>query len=290
MEWEKGGKLVSSSSSNHVHNKQVPEGFGEAEKDPLEINTLDKFNFLASPSVTSQDLSPVKVPDSSSAVSSSPPVISPTQELSEEMPRQSEDKASVMEFITEIVDSLIPPVDTVVPVDNSNSFNPKFPTRRTHVSAKRRKVATPTPDTTSTPPPILVTRKMPSSVEKSVPMLPLPRQGSKAMSPLNLSFKSAAPQSCPVSSTISCTTASTSHLPSIPVVLPSSRPVPEYFVYLCPFPDCNFQTDFQGMKTGPAAKHGMSVHQTDPAEVKRRGLKWKKVSLENRMQQIFAED
>ena len=46
----------------------------------------------------------------------------------------------------------------------------------------------------------------------------------------------------------------------------------------------------QGMKTGPAAKHGMSVHQTDPAEVKRRGLKWKKVSLESRMQQIFAED
>merc|ERR1719186_1106654 len=161
MEWEKVGQLESS-SSNHVHNKQGPEGFGEAEKDPLEINTLDKFHFLASPSVISQDLSPFQVPDSSSAVSSSHPVISSIQELSEEMPRQGEDKANVLEFITEIVDSLIPPVDTVVPVDNSNSFTPKFPTRRKHVSAIRHKVATPIPDSTIPTPHVRVTRKMPS--------------------------------------------------------------------------------------------------------------------------------
>ena len=46
----------------------------------------------------------------------------------------------------------------------------------------------------------------------------------------------------------------------------------------------------QGMKTGPAAKHGMAVRNIGPALVKRRGLKWKKVSLESRMQMIFAED
>jgi len=284
MEWEKVGQLEST-SSNHVHNKQETEGFGEAEKDPLEINTLDKFNYLASPSVTSQDLSPFQVPDSSS----SPPIISPAQELIEEMPRQ--EKASVLEFITEIVDSLLPPVDTVVAVEYSNSLAPKFPTRRKRVPAIRHKVTTPTPDTTSTIPHVLVTKKLPGSAEKSLPMLPPPLQCNKAMSPLNLSLNSVAPLPCPVSSTISPTTASTSHRPSSQVSAPpSSRPLPEYFVYLCPFPDCNFQTDFQGMKTGPAAKHGMSVHQTDPAEVKRRGLKWKKVSLENRMQQIFAED
>ena len=59
----------------------------------------------------------------------------------------------------------------------------------------------------------------------------------------------------------------------------------DVFVYLCPFPACDFSTDFevglsfyqvsnrlgsslQGMKYGPAASHGVEVHNTQPYEVK----------------------
>ena len=40
----------------------------------------------------------------------------------------------------------------------------------------------------------------------------------------------------------------------------------------------------QGMQSGVAAKHGVSLHQ----QVVERGLEWKKVSLETRMEQLFA--
>jgi len=53
----------------------------------------------------------------------------------------------------------------------------------------------------------------------------------------------------------------------------------EEFVYQCPFPRCNFYTDYNGMKTGSAAKHGVAEHQISPRDFKTRGLKWRKMSL-----------
>ena len=41
---------------------------------------------------------------------------------------------------------------------------------------------------------------------------------------------------------------------------------------------------------GTAGAHGMDVHHTDPLQTKARGLKWKKVSLETRMEELFADD
>ena len=54
----------------------------------------------------------------------------------------------------------------------------------------------------------------------------------------------------------------------------------EEFVYQCPFPRCNFYTDYNGMKTGSAAKHGVAEHQISPRDFKTRGLKWRKMSLD----------
>ena len=47
---------------------------------------------------------------------------------------------------------------------------------------------------------------------------------------------------------------------------------------------------FQGLQSGVAAKHGTSVHQTDRQQIMERGHEWKKVSLETRMEQLFADD
>ena len=55
------------------------------------------------------------------------------------------------------------------------------------------------------------------------------------------------------------------------------------FVYVCPFTGCSFHTDLQGMKSGPAAEHGIEQHQVSPWEVKQQGLKWKRVSREKMM-------
>eukprot|EP00092_Neocalanus_flemingeri_P023925 GFUD01025953.1.p1 GENE.GFUD01025953.1~~GFUD01025953.1.p1 ORF type:complete len:498 (+),score=139.47 GFUD01025953.1:51-1544(+) len=90
----------------------------------------------------------------------------------------------------------------------------------------------------------------------------------------------AVPAPPPVSS---CQTTSSQGLES------SVQSVADKFVYICPFPGCDFQTDMQGMKSGPAAEHGIAVHQVSPWEVKKHGLKWKRMSLEKRMRQIFAE-
>jgi len=68
----------------------------------------------------------------------------------------------------------------------------------------------------------------------------------------------------------------------------SSRSTDKY-EYKCPFPGCDFQTDLEGMKTGAAAEHGMAVHQVRPWEVKKHGLKWKRVSLEKRQRQMFGD-
>ena len=47
---------------------------------------------------------------------------------------------------------------------------------------------------------------------------------------------------------------------------------------------------FQGLEFGAAAKHGISKHQADPKQIQERVQEWKKVSLETRMEQLFAED
>jgi len=70
--------------------------------------------------------------------------------------------------------------------------------------------------------------------------------------------------------------------------VPSSQSADKY-EYKCPFPDCDFQTDLEGMKTGAAAEHGIAVHQVRPWEVKKHGLKWKRVSLEKRTRQMFGD-
>ena len=41
---------------------------------------------------------------------------------------------------------------------------------------------------------------------------------------------------------------------------------------------------------GTAGAHGIGVHKTDPEQTKAGGLKWKKVSLETRMEELFADD
>ena len=47
---------------------------------------------------------------------------------------------------------------------------------------------------------------------------------------------------------------------------------------------------FQGMQSGRAAAHGVAAHQADSAQMNARGLRWKKISLESRMEELFAED
>ena len=50
------------------------------------------------------------------------------------------------------------------------------------------------------------------------------------------------------------------------------------FAYQCPFPGCFYYTDYTGMKTGSAARHGRADHHISPTEFKTRGLKWRRVS------------
>ena len=46
----------------------------------------------------------------------------------------------------------------------------------------------------------------------------------------------------------------------------------------------------QGMKDGPAAVHGIAVHQVRPWEVKKHGLKWKRISREKRKRKVCGGD
>jgi len=63
----------------------------------------------------------------------------------------------------------------------------------------------------------------------------------------------------------------------------------EQSLYLCPFEGCKFQTDLEGMRSGPAARHGMEVHNTQPWEIKKHGLKFKRVSVEKHLETLFAD-
>ena len=45
----------------------------------------------------------------------------------------------------------------------------------------------------------------------------------------------------------------------------------------------------QGMRSGPAARHGVEVHNTHPWEIKKHGLKFKRVSVENQLEHMFQD-
>merc|ERR1711874_448539 len=51
------------------------------------------------------------------------------------------------------------------------------------------------------------------------------------------------------------------------------------FNYICPFKNCLFETDIQGMKSGKAAHHGIKAHNMQPWELKNRGHEFKKVQI-----------
>ena len=44
----------------------------------------------------------------------------------------------------------------------------------------------------------------------------------------------------------------------------------------------------QGIRSGPGALHVIKVHKMEPFVFKMKGLKWKKVSVEEQMETIFA--
>ena len=46
---------------------------------------------------------------------------------------------------------------------------------------------------------------------------------------------------------------------------------------------------FQGVKTGGGAVHLVNVHKMEPFVFKMKGFKWKKVTLESRMENMFAD-
>jgi len=72
------------------------------------------------------------------------------------------------------------------------------------------------------------------------------------------------------------------------VPVPSSPESQEVYIYLCPFDKCSFTTDFQGVKSGSGAMHVINVHKMEPFMFKMKGLRWKKVSIEEQMEQMFA--
>jgi len=84
-----------------------------------------------------------------------------------------------------------------------------------------------------------------------------------------------------VSVSTKSTASSPLSVPSTSVTSASSfsnpDPVDE-FAYQCPFPQCSFYTDYTGMKTGSAARHGIAEHNISPSDFKTRGLKWRRVS------------
>ena len=50
-------------------------------------------------------------------------------------------------------------------------------------------------------------------------------------------------------------------------------------MYFCPFQNCDYSTDLQGMQTGPAARHGLNVHNHQPWALKVRGLRFVEVLM-----------
>lgn len=69
----------------------------------------------------------------------------------------------------------------------------------------------------------------------------------------------------------------------------SSEEDNEVYIYCCPLHNCSFTTDLQGIKTGGGAVHLVSVHKMEPFVFKMKGFKWKKVTLESRMENMFAD-
>jgi len=96
-----------------------------------------------------------------------------------------------------------------------------------------------------------------SSIQSSPPVTPVVS--------VSTNSRASSPHSVP---STSATTASS---------LSNPDPVDE-FAYQCPFPQCSFYTDYSGMKTGSAARHGISEHNISPTDFKTRGLKWRRVS------------
>jgi len=62
----------------------------------------------------------------------------------------------------------------------------------------------------------------------------------------------------------------------------------EVYIYSCPFDKCSFSTDFQGIRLGSGAMHVINVHKMEPFMFKMKGLKWKKLSVEEQMENMFA--
>jgi len=74
-------------------------------------------------------------------------------------------------------------------------------------------------------------------------------------------------------------TASSPHSVPSTSASPFSNPDPvDEYAYQCPFPQCSFYTNYTGMKTGSAARHGIAEHNISPTDFKTRGLKWRRVS------------
>jgi len=191
----------------------------DPEKDPLEITITEDHDVIGSSSDGTQD----PFPGASPSLQVSTPVSSPIQEP--DMDLVQLDKSGVLEFISEIVESIIP------------SFGKS--------------------DAAGT-------------------------DGARKM------IKTAAEGACSVSST---TTINSNDEAGASVKSAASTPaLPDIYLYMCPFAGCDFHTDHKGMQCGAAAKHGESVHKMDCEQLDEEGLRWKKVSLEERMEQLFAED
>jgi len=65
-------------------------------------------------------------------------------------------------------------------------------------------------------------------------------------------------------------------------VMTPAASLSDIFLFLCPFPDCDFHIDSQGLDAGLAELHDGSVHHGE-------GVAWTKVTLEERMEQLFAD-
>jgi len=92
-------------------------------------------------------------------------------------------------------------------------------------------------------------------------------------------YSSSIHSSPPIVSVSTKSTASSPHSVPSTSASPFSNPDPvDEFAYQCPFPQCSFYTDYTGMKTGSAARHGIAEHNISPSDFKTRGLKWRRVS------------
>merc|ERR1712126_255371 len=86
-------------------------------------------------------------------------------------------------------------------------------------------------------------------------------------------YGSSMQSSPPIVSVSTKSTASSPHSVPSTSASPFSNPDPvDEFAYQCPFPQCSFYTNYTGMKTGSAARHGIAEHNISPPDFKTRGL------------------